>query len=55
MKPCNRLKAGLEIAVIGLVFLAPNVAFSWLSVDRFGKKIVGLMNIAQIKSIQNFC
>ena len=26
----------LEIAVIGLVFLAPKVAFSWPSVDRFG-------------------
>ena len=37
------------------MFLASKVAFSWPSVDRFGKKILGLMNLAQIKSIQHFC
>ena len=31
------IQAGLEIAVIGLVFLAPKVAFSWPSVDRLAK------------------
>ena len=33
----------LEIAVIGLVFLAPKVAFSWPSADRIGKQFLGLM------------
>ena len=36
-------------------FLASKVAFSWPSVDRFGKNFLGLMNLAVIKSIQNFC
>ena len=45
--------SGLEIAVIGLVFLAPKVAFSWPSVDRFGKKFWGLM-IFQAWSLYNF-
>ena len=40
---CRAIWPGLEIAVIGLVFLAPKVAFSGLSVDRFGKKFWGLM------------
>ena len=51
----RRRCAGLEIAVIGLVFLAPKVAFSWPSVDRFGKNFGGLMTLGQVKSIQNFC
>ena len=46
---------GLEIAVMGLVFFAPKVAFSWPSVYRFCKKIWGLMILGQVKSIQNFC
>ena len=41
---------GLEIAVIGLVFLAPKIAFSWPSVDRFGKFVSGLMILGQVKS-----
>ena len=53
---CTSLKnSGLEIAVIGLVFLAPKVAFSQPSVDRFGKFFWGLMILGQVKSIQNFC
>ena len=47
--------SGLEIAVIGLVFLAPKVAFSWPSVDRFGKKFWGPMTLDQVKSVPNFC
>ena len=35
--------------------LASKVALSWPSVDRFGKKFLGLINLAQNKSIQNFC
>ena len=35
--------AGLEIALMGLVFLAPKVAFSWPPVDRFGKFLGGFM------------
>ena len=50
-----RLYPGLEIAVWGLVFLAQKVAFSWQSVDRFGKKFWGLMILGQVKSVQNFC
>ena len=46
---------GLGIKARGLVFLASKVAFSWPSVDRFGKNFLGLMNLAVIKSIQNFC
>ena len=37
------------------MFLASKVAFSWPSVDKFGKKNLGLMNLAQIKSTPNFC
>ena len=48
-------RTGLEIALWGLVFLAQKVAFSWLSVDRFGQKFWGLMTLGQVKSIQNFC
>ena len=35
--------SGLEIDVIGLVFLAQKVVFSWPPVDRFGKFWGGLM------------
>ena len=43
---------------LGLHFLAPKVALSCLSVDRFGKIFFwggGLMTIGQIKSVPNFC
>ena len=40
---------------VGLHFLAAKVAFSCPSVDRFGKKIWGLMTIGQVKSVPNFC
>ena len=40
---------------VGLHFLAAKVAFSCPSVDRFGKKIGGLMTIGQVKSVANFC
>ena len=31
------------------------IAFSWPSVDRFGKFFGGLMTLGQVKSITNFC
>ena len=31
------------------------VAFSWPSVDRFGKYLGGLMTLGQVKSVPNFC
>ena len=31
------------------------VAFSWPSVDRFGKFLGGLMTLGQVKSVPNFC
>ena len=37
------------------MFLAPKVAFSWASVDRFGQNFWGLMTLGQVKSIKNFC
>ena len=49
-----QISTGLGIKAWGLVFLASKVAFSWPSVDRFGKKLLGLMNLAQIKNSQNF-
>ena len=40
---------------LGWRFLASKVAFSWTSVERFGKKIWGLMTLGQVKSVPNFC
>ena len=40
---------------VGLHFLAAKVAFSWPSVDRFGKFWGGFMTLGQVKSLQNFC
>ena len=40
---------------VGLHFLAAKVAFSCPSVDRFGKKIWGLMTLGQVESVPNFC
>ena len=37
---------------VGLHFLAAKVVFSCPSVDRFGKKIWGLMTIGQVKVYQ---
>ena len=31
------------------------VAFSWPSVDRFGKFFWGLMTLGQVKRVPNFC
>ena len=31
------------------------VAFSWPSVDRFGKYLGGLITLGQVKSVPNFC
>ena len=39
---------------VGLHFLAAKVAFSCLSVDRFGKKFWGPMTLDQVKSVPNF-
>ena len=50
-----RIYASFMIEVPGLVFLAQKVAFSWLSVDRFGQKFGGLMTLGQVKSVPNFC
>ena len=50
-----RTCSGLGTGAWGLVFLATKVAFSWPSVDRFGKNFGGLMTLGQVKSIQNFC
>ena len=40
---------------LGWCFLASTVAFSWPSVDRFGKIGPGLMTLGQVKSVSNFC
>ena len=40
---------------VGLHFLAAKVAFTWPSVDRFGKILGGFMTLDQVKSLQNFC
>ena len=37
-----------------LAFFCFKVVFSWLSVDRFGQKIGGLMTLGQVKSVTNF-
>ena len=31
------------------------VAFSWPSMDRFGKYLGGLITLGQVKSVPNFC
>ena len=48
----ERLLTGLEIAVKGLVFLAPKVAFSWPSVDRFGKNFGRLMTMMRMVKLK---
>ena len=40
---------------VGLHFFAAKVAFSYPSVDRFGKQFWGLMTLGQVESIPNFC
>ena len=47
---CAIIKGGIFEA--GFV---EKVAFSWPSVDRFGKFLVGLMTLGQVKSVPNFC
>ena len=52
-------------AVLGAVVIAKGgifeagfgekVAFSWPSVDRFGKFFGGLLTLGQVKSVPNFC
>ena len=43
-------KGGIFEAVFG-----EKVAFSWPSMDRFGKFFGGLMTLGQVKSVPNFC
>ena len=55
MTMANMSFTSIVIEVQGLVILAQKVAFSWLSVDRFGQKFGGLMTLGQVKSVPNFC
>ena len=40
---------------LGCCFFVSKVVFSWMSVDRFGKHVLGLLPIGQVKSVPNFC
>ena len=40
---------------LGWCFMASKVAFSWPSVNRFGKNIWGHMTLGQVKIVPNFC
>ena len=40
---------------LGCRFFASKVAFSWPSVDRFGKDFGGLMTLGRVESVPNFC
>ena len=48
-------RSSVRLFNVGLHFLAAKVAFSWPSVDRFGKFWGGFMTLGQVKSLQNFC
>ena len=50
-----RLVSRVRKLNLGCRFLASKVAFSWPSVDRFGKDFGGLMTLGQVESVPNFC
>ena len=45
----------VRLVVQSLVTFSAKAAFSWLSVDRFGKFLGGLTTLGQVKSVPNCC
>ena len=54
----HHISGTMTLIIKGGIFEAgfgEKVAFSWPSVDRFGKFFGGLMTLGQVKSVPNFC